>query len=92
MRAKSRNVKKFAGSLKREPAAFGDLITLDHMGMKDYWTEPGLGGLVATLDVLDHATRYTAALPVVLQEHTQPDLLIKVAHRLFTSRVRVVLQ
>ena len=31
MRAKSRNVKKFAGSMKRHPAAFGDLITLGHM-------------------------------------------------------------
>ena len=64
MRAKSRTEKKFAGSLQREPVAFGDLITLDHMGMKDYWKEPGLGGMVASLDVLDHATRYKAALPV----------------------------
>ena len=64
MRAKSRNIKKFVGSMKREPAAFGDLITLDHMGMKDDWKEPGVGGMVASLDVLDHATSYKAALPV----------------------------
>ena len=38
------------------------------MGMKDYWKEPGLGGMVATLDVLDHATRYKAALPVTSYE------------------------
>ena len=68
MRAKSRNVKKFVGSMKRDPAAFGDLITLDHMGMKDAWKEPGVGGMVASLDVLDHATRYKAALPVTTYE------------------------
>ena len=33
MRAKSRNVKKFAGSLKRDPTSFGDLNTFEHMGM-----------------------------------------------------------
>ena len=68
MRAKSRNVKKFAGAMKRDPVAFGDLITLDHMGMKDAWKEPGVGGMVASLDVLDHATRYKAALPVASYE------------------------
>ena len=68
MRAKSRNVKKFAGAMKRDPVAFGDLITLDHMGMKDAWKEPGVGGMVASLDVLDHATRYKAAMPVASYE------------------------
>ena len=42
MRAKSRNVKKFVGSMNRDPTTFGDLITLDHMGMKDAWKEPGV--------------------------------------------------
>ena len=68
MRAKSRNVKTFVGSMKREPASFGDLITLDHMGMNDAWKEPGLGDMVAPLNVLDHATRHKAALPVTTCE------------------------
>ena len=68
MRAKSRNVKKFLGSMKRDPSSFGDLITFDHMGMKDAWQEPGVGGMVASLDILDHATRYKAALPVTTYE------------------------
>ena len=68
MRAKSRNVKAFAGAMKRDPVAFGDLITLDHMGMKDAWNEPGVGGMVASLDILDHATRYKAAKPVASYE------------------------
>ena len=54
--------------MKREPAAFGDLITLDHMGMKDAWKEPGVGDMVASLNVLDHATRYKSALPVASYE------------------------
>ena len=62
MRAKSKNVKKFLGSLKRDPSALGDLITFDHMGMNDAWKQHGVGGLVATLDVLDHATRYNKCI------------------------------
>ena len=38
------------------------------MGMKDAWKEPGVGGMVASLDVLDHATRYKAVLPVTTYE------------------------
>ena len=65
MRAKSRNVNKFHGPMQREPEIFGELVTLDHMGMKDAWGELGIGKMVATLDILDHTTRYKAALPVV---------------------------
>ena len=64
MRAKPRHVKQFIGPMKRDPAPIGDLITLDHMGMKDAWKEPGVGGMVASLDILDHATRYKVAIPV----------------------------
>ena len=34
------------------------------MGMQDAWKESGVGGMVASFDVLEHATRYKAALPV----------------------------
>eukprot|EP00974_Lingulodinium_polyedra_P009282 887605-Lingulodinium_polyedra.AAC.1 len=32
--------------------------------MKDAWKDVGVGDMVATLDVHDHATKYKAALPV----------------------------
>ena len=32
--------------------------------MQDAWGELGIGKMVATLDVLDHATRYKAVHPV----------------------------
>eukprot|EP00974_Lingulodinium_polyedra_P106317 10289451-Lingulodinium_polyedra.AAC.1 len=34
------------------------------MGMKDAWKDTGVGNMVATLDLHDHATKYKATLPV----------------------------
>ena len=45
--------------------------------MKDDWKEPGVGGMVATLDILDHATRYKAALPVTTYEADEVVLKLK---------------
>ena len=53
------------------------LITLDHMGMMDAWKEPGVGGMVASLDVLDHATRYKAALPVTPYEADEDTMMLR---------------
>eukprot|EP00974_Lingulodinium_polyedra_P030440 2930886-Lingulodinium_polyedra.AAC.1 len=36
--------------------------------MKDAWKDVGVGNVVATLDVHDHATKYKAALPVTAYE------------------------
>eukprot|EP00974_Lingulodinium_polyedra_P049622 4772270-Lingulodinium_polyedra.AAC.1 len=64
MRAKSRNVKKFSSGHKRDVTPFSELITFDHMGIKGAWEDAGIGNVVATLDIYDHATKYKAALPV----------------------------
>ena len=52
------------GSLQRDPVAFGDLITFDHLGLKGQWKDSGIGEMLAAINVLDLATKYKSSIPV----------------------------
>ena len=47
------------------------------MGMKDAWQEPGVGAMVAALDIYDEATKYKASLPVPNYEANTVSMKIK---------------
>ena len=45
MRGKTKNRRKLAGQSTRDPQEFGDLVTVDHVYMRDWHGRPGLGGV-----------------------------------------------
>ena len=64
LRGKSRNAKKFKGKSTRAPAKFGDIWTVDHVWMRDWFGEPGVGGYPDAFNILDLATNYKCSEPV----------------------------
>ena len=64
LRGKTRAVRKLAGRSKRAPRAFGDIVTMDHVYMRDVYGRTGLGGSTDILTVLDLATAFKYCDPV----------------------------
>ena len=68
MRAKARNLRKYAGRSTRDPKEFGDLVTVDHVVMRDLYGRPGIGGYPDAFLALDVATGWKACYPVDTKE------------------------
>ena len=64
MRGKTKNRRKLAGHSTRDPQEFGDLVTADHVYMRDWHGRPGLGGYTDSLTVLDVGTGCKYSEPV----------------------------
>ena len=63
-RAKRAQKKKLAKQSKRQPTKFGDIITCDHILMKDIFGYPGVGGAYDALVMLDRYTSMLSVTPV----------------------------
>ena len=64
VRAKTRNLRKYARRSTRDPKEFGDLVTVDHVHMRDARGRPGIGGFPDAFTALDIATGWKACYPV----------------------------
>jgi hypothetical protein len=58
IRAKRRNVRKFAGTTRRNPQVYGDILTIDHVSMTEGFGPKAVGGAKHLLCLLDLATRF----------------------------------
>ena len=63
LRAKTRRMRRTAKKESRSPKKFGDLITCDHVLMKDWLGYKGVDGIPDLLNVFDLATRCKYAIP-----------------------------
>ena len=65
LKGKTRFLRKIRNSSKRKPPKkFGDLFTFDHIYMRDWYGQPGLGNFPDILNSKDIATKYRHAEPV----------------------------
>lgn len=58
IRATRRNVKKFKGTTKRKPQAYGDILTIDHVNMTEGFGPKAVGESKHLICLLDLATRF----------------------------------
>ena len=63
-RAKLRRRRRASRAFKRETGKFGDILTCDHVYMKDFLKRPGVGGTPDVFNVLDIHTHYKYSAPV----------------------------
>ena len=64
MRGKTTHKRKMHGRPARNPQDFGDLVTIDHVYVRDWHGRAGLGGFVDSFTVLDVATGCKCSEPV----------------------------
>ena len=76
MIGKTRNARKYKGHSERKPGAYGEIWTMDHVPMVDWFGQPGIGGYSNLLSVKDRATNRTYAQPVrgMMSEETCDEL------------------
>ena len=77
MRGKRKRKKKRKGVATSNPEKFGDIITVDHVHLKDWVGDPGVGGYTDTFNMLDLATKFKCAKPVKSKDADRTLLTIK---------------
>ena len=68
MRGKTRNLHKMPGRSARNPSVFGEIVTVDHVYMRDWHLRPGVGGFPDAFTFLDLATECKYCEPVDTKE------------------------
>ena len=63
LQAKMRRKRRYRHSFNRDPKKFGDIVTCDHVLMKDWFGIGGIDGYNDTLNVLDLATKCKHSFP-----------------------------
>ncbi len=64
MRGKTRHLRKKKNQQHRKPVNHGDIWTMDHVHMRDWWGQSGVGGFGDFLSVKDEATKVKYMVPV----------------------------
>ena len=76
-RAKTRNKYRFAKRSLRECKKWEDVITMDHILMRDWYGRPGIGGYPDVLNLLDVATNFKYCEPVESKDTLDTYMSIK---------------
>ena len=64
MIGKTKNARKYKNRSERRPDTYGEIWTMDHVHMTDWFKQPGIGGFDDFLTVKDRATGRKFAPPV----------------------------
>ena len=65
MIGKTKNARKYKGESERKHDTYGEIWTMDHVVMTDWFGQPGIGGYDSMLSVKDRATNRAYAQPVL---------------------------